>query len=153
MTAAEAIAAAAAEGLTLLRANTSSGFRYVAININGTKYLANVYLNDERHKLGSFHTPEEAALRIARWLRDQASTDELSLVDAASVQGAQAGSPSAAGDAPEVASVEASGARHRVKRKAQPPMTAEEALAAASKERLSLELANNASGFRYVYKV
>ena len=73
-TAAEAVAAAAAEGLTLVRANNASGFRYV-LQL-GNRHRAQLRFNGERRYLGSFHTPEQAALRVARWLRDRASEDE-----------------------------------------------------------------------------
>ncbi len=72
--AAGAIAAAAAEGLMLVRENSGLGFRYVYIS--DRKYKVKLNRSGGRRYLGCFHTPEKAALRVARWLRDRASADE-----------------------------------------------------------------------------
>ena len=74
MSAAQAIAAAATEGLTLERANSASGFRFVQTLRDS--YRVQLFHNSEVHSLGSFPTPEEAALCVARWLRDHPATDE-----------------------------------------------------------------------------
>ena len=67
MTAAEARAAAAAEGLELLRAEkNASGFKYVVSSISSsssTYFVANV----KSEYLGVFATAEEAALAVARY--------------------------------------------------------------------------------------
>ncbi len=64
-------AAAAAEGLTLVRANKSSGLR--SVFHSGAQCKAKLVHNGEHHYPGSFNTPKEAALCIAQWLRDNAS--------------------------------------------------------------------------------
>ena len=101
MTAAEAVAAAASEGLTMMRGNSISGFRYVIYLKRSNRYKAQLSHNGELHSLGSFHAPEQAALCIARWLRDHVLLDQAALAAAASVQGAEAAAavPAAAEDA------------------------------------------------------
>ena len=65
MTVAEAVAAAAAEGLELLRADNQTGFRNVSCNSTKPKpYQATV----AGTSLGDFATAEEAALAVARKL-------------------------------------------------------------------------------------
>ena len=141
MTASEAIAAAAAEGLTLVRANNSSGFKNVSRNTGrGNYFLANVGGN----YLGCFATAEEAALTIARgagpevvaarcaaWARAAASEQsEPGPSDATAAQrAAWCPSPSEAA-----------------------PMTAAEAYAAAAAEGLTLLRSDNSTGFKHVAK-
>eukprot|EP00964_Phaeocystis_antarctica_P163173 scaffold138868_cov127-Phaeocystis_antarctica.AAC.1 len=113
MTAAEALAHAEAEGLTLARSSTNqSGFRNV--NVHSTSkvrpYQANVWRDGKHVSFGCFVTAEEAALHVAR-------------------------SPEAADRAA-----------------LPPPMTAEEALAQAEAEGLTLvQSSTNQSGFRSVF--
>ena len=82
MTAAEAVAAAAAEGLELVRAENSSGFKGVK---RSTKHInkpfqAVPYGGGGRAGktlyLGSFATAEEAALAVARALAAKAAAEE-----------------------------------------------------------------------------
>lgn len=122
--------------------------------------------------IGSFCTPKEAALRIARWLLDRASADQAaSAVLAAALMsaGADTAPPShpmaAASDAVAVMAADGlsllasadetalAAARVATGAAAAPPpqpMTAAEAVAAAAAEGLMLVRANIASGFRYV---
>ena len=58
----------------MVRAETSSGFRFV--RSSRKKYWAELEPNSERHNLGHFQSPEEAALHVARWLRDHPAMDE-----------------------------------------------------------------------------
>ena len=73
MTAAHAIAVAATEGLILERANSASGFRFVQTLRDS--YPVQLFHNGAVHSLGSFPTPEEAALCVARWKRDHPAAD------------------------------------------------------------------------------
>ena len=66
MTAAEAVSAAAAEGLALVRRDSASGFRNVTCQKRSNRYLALLNHNGVTNYLGSVHPPEEAALRVAR---------------------------------------------------------------------------------------
>ena len=69
MTAAEAHAAAAAEGLALLRAENPVGFKYVARQINCYEHFqAQLKHGGCYNYLGRFATAEEAALAVARFL-------------------------------------------------------------------------------------
>ena len=69
MTAAEAHAAAASEGLTLLRAETATGFKGVYRNNSGsTPFKAQLWHGGRANQLGHFATAEEAALAVARFL-------------------------------------------------------------------------------------
>lgn len=70
----DAVAVAAAEGLTLLRSDNKSGFRYVSCRIDG-RHQVKLVRNGKRHQLGSFVTPEDAAICVARWMRDNVSVD------------------------------------------------------------------------------
>ena len=70
MTAEEALRQAEAEGLTLVKADSSTGYRGVQIN-NGSKggskpYQAKVRRGSKQVFLSNFVTDEEAALRYAR---------------------------------------------------------------------------------------
>ena len=69
MSAAEAVAAAASEHLTLVRANNASGFLNV-VEVRGGRYQARIARNGELHQIGNFGSPEEVALGVARWRRD-----------------------------------------------------------------------------------
>lgn len=66
MTATEATEAAARLGLILLRANTDTGYMNVVYNHRINKYQAMPVLNGKKRSVGFFHTPEEAALRVAQ---------------------------------------------------------------------------------------
>jgi hypothetical protein len=74
MTAAQAVAAAATEGLTLERAKSASGFRFSQTLRDS--YRVQLFHNGEAHSLGSFPTPEEAALCVARWKRGHPAAEE-----------------------------------------------------------------------------
>ena len=66
MTAAEAHAAAAMEGLVLVRADNASGFKNVSLDSAVSKrFLAH---GGRKEYLGQFATAEEAALTVARFL-------------------------------------------------------------------------------------
>ena len=68
MTAAEAHATAAAEGLTLLRAENATGFKNVRRNHgNFASTLWHGGRNGRQNYLGTFATAEEAALAVARY--------------------------------------------------------------------------------------
>ena len=78
MTAAEALAAAEAEGLTLLRSENPTnsrnptGFKYVSRNPLARKpFLARPIIDCQHTYLGAFATPEEAALAVARFFGRQ----------------------------------------------------------------------------------
>ena len=72
MTAAEAHAAADAEGLALLRADNAAGFKHVCLGKNASKPFQAQLRQDGRDKyLGMFATAEEAALAVARFLGPQ----------------------------------------------------------------------------------
>ena len=73
MTAAEAHAAAAAEGLALLRAENDTGFWGVYPSrtpqpYSSTPFQARVWHDRRTNHLGNFATAEEAALAVARFL-------------------------------------------------------------------------------------
>ena len=69
MTAAEAHAAAASEGLALLRAENATGFKHVCLGNNVSKpFTASLRHNGSFRHLGVFATAEEAALAVARFL-------------------------------------------------------------------------------------
>ena len=70
MTAAEAHAAAAAEGLALVRAETPTGFKGVSRNSNSAikPFKAQLRHGGRDKHLGVFATAEEAALAVARFL-------------------------------------------------------------------------------------
>ena len=72
MNAAEAHAAAASEGLELVRAENPTGFKYVSFDSrqnHASKPFKAELRDGGRHKyLGTFATPEEAALAVARAL-------------------------------------------------------------------------------------
>lgn len=75
--AAEATKAAEAEGLTLLRSDGATGFKFVHFDPRSAKYKARVRIpvNGDRPSsdvlLGNFDTPEMAALVIARYLKSE----------------------------------------------------------------------------------
>ena len=68
MTAAEAVAQAEAEGLTLARSDNQSGFRHVCVHPQeqGEAVQASVWRDGKSVHLGCFATAEEAALHVAR---------------------------------------------------------------------------------------
>ena len=69
MTAAEALAAAAAEGLTLVRSEYATGFKGVYRNGTvGKPFEAQLHRGGRNKYLGMFATAEEAALAYARAL-------------------------------------------------------------------------------------
>ena len=70
MTAAEAHAAAAAEGLALVPAENATGFKGVSRNKGGTSkpFKARAVGTAGANHLGCFATAEEAALAVARFL-------------------------------------------------------------------------------------
>jgi hypothetical protein len=68
MTASEAHAAAASEGLTLVRAENPAGFKFVSRASRGKPFQAQVKHGRRHEHLGSFTTAEEAALAVARFL-------------------------------------------------------------------------------------
>ena len=77
MTAAEALAQAEAEGLTLVRSSASqSGFRNVTVHphCKVMPYMASVKRYGKSVHLGCFATAEEAALHVARTPEGQAAT-------------------------------------------------------------------------------
>ena len=75
MTAAEAVAQAEAEGLTLARSDNQSGFRYVGVQPNdrARPYCARLWRDGKEVFLGYFATAEEAALHVARTPEGQAA--------------------------------------------------------------------------------
>ena len=77
MTAAEAHAAAASEGLALLRSNNPAGFKNVSVmNRNLSKrFRAQPWHSGNQHNLGLFATAEEAALTAARFLGSEVDAD------------------------------------------------------------------------------
>ena len=121
MTAAEALAAAEAEGLTLFKSETSSGYRAVQKNGDGDQkgYRAVVRKDGEKKTLGTYNTAEEGALAVARHFK-------VVYPD---------------GPPPEVI-------RHH--RPPKPPMSLAEVYAAAKAEGLTLLRAENATGYRNV---
>ena len=75
MTAAEARATAAAEGLTLVRAKNTTGFNNVSPNyVGGQPYRANVKFGGRGQHLGVFATAEEAALTVSRFYKEKGIT-------------------------------------------------------------------------------
>ena len=75
MTAAEALAQAEAEGLTLARSDNQSGFRQVTVRpeYRARPYAAKVWRDGKSVYLGYFATAEEAALHVARTPEAQAA--------------------------------------------------------------------------------
>ena len=75
LTADEARAAAAAEGLELEPSSSSeTGFK--GVKKRGSKYVANIKENSKLRHLGTFATPEEAALCCARRVRARRAAAE-----------------------------------------------------------------------------
>lgn len=72
MTTSDAVAAATAEGLILVRERNASGYRNVYPR-KSNKYKVAIERNGTQHCLGYFITTEEAALCAARWMRDHPS--------------------------------------------------------------------------------
>ena len=72
MTAAEAHAAAAAEGLSLVPAENPTGFKYVEHSpLSRKQFRARPFRDGRQHDLGRFATAEEAALAVARFFGPQ----------------------------------------------------------------------------------
>ena len=92
MTAAEALAQAEAEGLTLARSDNQSGFRYVVMQPDCTArpYAANVWHDGKHLHIGSFVTAEEAALHVARSPEGQALAKAEAMAQAKAEAKAQA---------------------------------------------------------------
>jgi hypothetical protein len=98
MTAVEALAAAAAEGLELRRSVNSTGFKNVTFD-SRPYYSSKPYKAELRHggrpkHLGYFMTPEEAALTLARFLNTEG--EAAALAKAAPKRAAAAEPPAAA---------------------------------------------------------
>ena len=123
LTAAEARAAAATEGLALVLSNNQTGFKGVSNKLG--KYTAQIQWNGSVRYLGIYATPEEAALRYARHI----------------------GPVRAAIEAAEVR------LRREMRIAAPQPLTAAEARAAAVVEGLELVLSSRSeTGFKGVCK-
>ena len=159
MTAAEALAKAAAEGLTLPRASNQSGFLGVAY-VKAKKarpYQAMVSREGKQERLGRFATAEEAALCRARTPEGQAAN--MCRVRApGGVEASGAGEGSSSADAAALAAA-ALPPRPLVRTRPPPPpvsneeqMTAEAALAAAGAEGLVLQRSESKTGYAGVYK-
>ena len=120
MSAAEAHATAAAEGLALVRAETATGFKGVSYEHRGRSkpFQARLWEGGQAKTLGSFATAEEAALAIARILGPAGVVASLAAAATAALEPA--------------------------------PMTAAEAHAAAAAAGLALVRAENATGFKGV---
>ena len=89
--AAAALAAAAAEGLELVPSSRSNetGFKGVRRQRSG-KYTAEVWENGKQNHLGSFTTPEKAALCIARYIGAERAAAEAAMVRAGKARAAAA---------------------------------------------------------------
>jgi hypothetical protein len=132
LTADEARAAAAAEGLELVPSSVSeTGFK--GVTKSGFKYMTNVSKNGKQRYLGTFATPEEAALCCARYIGAKKAAAALRVTRTS----------------PPRAPAEAAEARVAVPQ----PLTADEARAAAAAEGLELVLSSsNETGFKGVTK-
>ena len=71
LTAAQALAAAALEGLTLVPADNATGF--MCVTKNGNQFQAEIRKGGVREFLGTFATPQEAAFMVAKRLGIQGS--------------------------------------------------------------------------------
>ena len=136
LTASEARAAAAAEGLELVLSSNATGFKGVVLSKDQSRFQAKVSQDNKTRHLGMFNTPEEAALCYARHI----------------------GAARAAAEAAEAAEARGAG-RQPLGRQ---PLTAAEAMATAAAEGLELvPSSSNVTGFwgvarngeRYVAKV
>jgi len=119
-----ALALAEAEGLTLMRSDRGiTGFKNVYNDRNNANkpYLAKETRDGKVVRLGVYETPEQAALCIARWHKQQAAT--------LSTEPAQ----------PPMS-----------KEPLQPPMSAEAAKQTAEAEGLTLQRGTNQTGFKWV---
>ncbi len=81
----EVVAAASAEGLSLVRADNASGFRNVFYIPESNAYRVQLCRNGKSLYLGAFPTPVEAVLCVARWLRDHAAAGQAAPASTASV--------------------------------------------------------------------
>ena len=128
-----ALQQAEAEGLTLMRSHYSStGFKNVySDRSNGHKpYLASKTRDGKVVRLGVFATPEEAALCVARWHKQQAATASHKQ-QAATASHKQQAAPTST-------------------EPAQPPMSAEAAKQTAEAEGLTLQRGANQTGYKWV---
>jgi hypothetical protein len=84
MTAAEALAAAEAEGLTLVPADNPTGFKYVGHETNSVSkpFKATARRDGSSRHLGMFETAEEAALAVARFLGPESGAAALATAPA-----------------------------------------------------------------------
>jgi hypothetical protein len=92
LTADEARAAAAAEGLELVPSSSSeTGFK--GVTKNHDKYAAKIRENGKQRSLGNFSTPEEAALYYARFVKEGGGVTEAAEArgDAEAVDGVRRG--------------------------------------------------------------
>jgi hypothetical protein len=76
MTAAEAVAAAAEEGLALVRADNKTGHKCVAFRQGPRPYQLKISVQGHPQCLGSFATAEEAALEYARHVGKEQAAQE-----------------------------------------------------------------------------
>jgi hypothetical protein len=123
MTAAEAHAAAAAEGLALLRADNAAGFKGVTHNAHTLKpFKAQAWQGGRVNSLGSFATAEEAALVVARSL---AAAAEAAAAPSTPARPKAAPRAKAAPPAPELSAGEPSERRSSARVRARPAAAAE----------------------------
>ena len=71
LSASQALAAAAREGLTLVPADNATGF--MCVSKNGNQFKAEIQKGGVQEYLGTFATPQEAALIVAKRLGIQGS--------------------------------------------------------------------------------
>ena len=158
MTAAEALAQAAAEGLTLPRASNQSGYLGVAY-VKAKKarpYQAMVSRDGKQERLGRFATAEEAALCRARTPEGQAANmcrvrpPGVIGVEASACDGSSSAGDAAASTLPMQPLVRQRQPVPIISNEEQ--MTAEAALAAAEAEGLVLQRSESKTGYAGVYK-
>ena len=98
LTAEQARAAAAAEGLELVTSRNESGLKGVSLTRHG-KYNAHVWDGSRLHSLGSFATPDEAALVYARHIGvDKSAVEAKAARDELTAMAADEASLAAAAD-------------------------------------------------------
>ncbi|KOO28151.1 hypothetical protein Ctob_009740, partial [Chrysochromulina tobinii] len=140
----EARAAAAAEGLELVPSSSNeTGFKGVHKGWRSLSYVAKIYEDGKMRHLGTFATPEEAALRYARHIGAERAAAE-----AAQARG-EGPQPLTADEARAAAAAEG------LELGKGPPQitTAEEILAATAAEGLELvPSSTNETGFKNVWK-
>jgi hypothetical protein len=129
LTAAAAEAQAKAEGLTLERAASKSGYK--GVSVEGRRFLAQLARDGRHLRLGNYETAQEAALVYARAAKASPShTHSREALTAAEVEVRR---------------------QRKASREAAAPLTAAEAEAQAKAEGLALERAASASGYKGVY--